>query len=246
MGEYDKLHLDKSSATYKRRLATKIILLVLVVGALCFAAIKLYPYAALLKTKDGREYLKEVIEENELRGALLFTGLQCAQIILGVVPPLQILGGMLFGAFWGSVYSTVGIYLGSVVVFLLVKMIGYPIVQIFFDERKISKYKFLQDEQKVVSGFALLYLLPGFPKDILTYLLPLTKIKKRDFFYVIIPARIPAIVISGIVGASIRDENYVLAIVSSVIVIAITAIGLIFRSKIMAKFQQRIEKNKSN
>lgn len=245
MGEYDKLHLDKNSATYKRRLATKIILLVLVVGVLCFATIKLYPYAALLKTKEGRDNLKEVIERNELKGAILFTALQAAQIILGVVPPLQILGGMLFGAFWGSVYSIIGIFLGSLVVFVLVKLIGYPIVQLFFDEKKISKYKFLQDEEKVVTGFALLYLLPGFPKDILTYLLPLTKIKKRDFFYVIIPARIPAIIISGVVGASIRNERFVLAVVASVIVIAITALGLIFRGRIMAKIQRRIEKIKS-
>lgn len=245
MGEYDKLHLDKNSPTYKRRLTTKIILLVLVLGALCFATVKLYPYAALLKTKEGREFLKGVIEENEIKGALLFTALQCAQIILGVVPPLQILGGMLFGAFWGSVYSAIGIYIGSTIVFVLVKLIGYPIVQLFFDEKKISKYKFLQDEQKVVTGFALLYLLPGFPKDILTYLLPLTKIKKRDFFYVIIPARLPAIIISGIVGESIRNENFAVAIIFSVLVIMVTAIGLIFRTKIMAKFQQRIEKNKS-
>ncbi len=243
MGEYDKLELDKNSPTYKRRLITKILLLVLVAGAIVFAVIKLYPFASLLKTDEGREYLKNIIEENEVRGAILFTSLQAAQIILGVVPPLQILGGMLFGAVKGAIFSAIGIYLGSVVVFVLVKLIGYPIVQLFFDEKKISKYKFLQDGQKVVTGFALLYLLPGFPKDILTYLLPLTKIKKRDFFYVIIPARIPAVIISAVVGASIRDENYALAIIFSVIVIIVTGLGLLFRSRIMAKFQRRIEKN---
>ncbi len=245
MGEYDKLQLDKNSATYKRRLITKILLLVIVGGAFVFMAVKLYPFAAHLKTNEGREYLKGIIEENEIKGAILFTSLQAAQIILGVVPPLQILGGMLFGTVKGAIFSTVGIYLGSVVVFVLVKLIGYPIVQLFFDEKKISKYKFLQNEQKVVTGFALLYLLPGFPKDILTYLLPLTKIKKRDFFYVIIPARIPAVIISAVVGASIRDENYVLAITCSVIVIIVTGFGLFFRGRIMDKFQHRIEKNKN-
>ncbi len=244
MGEYDKLLLDKQSSSYKRTLIGKIIVLVLFVVVIIFATIKFYPYAGMLKTQEGRDALTELIKENEVKGALLFTALQAVQIILGVVPPLQILGGMLFGAFWGTVFSAIGIYLGSTVVFILVKLIGYPIVQLFFSEKKISKYKFLQDEEKVVTFFALLYLLPGIPKDILTYILPLSKMKKRDFFYVVIPARLPAIILSGVVGQSIRDGRFVLAIIVSVIVFVITFLGIIFRNRIMAKFQQKILKKK--
>lgn len=246
MGEYDKLLLDKESSSFKRRLVSKIIMLLLFVAVIVFATVKFYPYAGMLKTQEGREALADIIKENEVKGAILFTALQAAQIVLGVVPPLQILGGMLFGAFWGTVFSAIGIYLGSTVVFVLVKLIGYPIVQLFFSEKKISKYKFLQDEEKVVTFFALLYLLPGIPKDILTYVLPLSKMKKRDFFCVVIPSRLPAIILSGVVGQSIRDGRIALAIVVSVLVFVVTFLGIIFRNRIMANFQQRMRNKKCN
>lgn len=232
MGEYDKLLLDKNSSSYKRRLAMKLLTLVLFVCIMAYGIYRLYPYAGLLRTGEGREQLKELVRENIFKGAVVFVTLQALQIVMGVIPPLQILGGVLFGILPGMLLSMTGLFLGSAIVFVLVKLIGYPLVQMMFSDKKISKIKFLNDDNNVVTVFALMFLIPGFPKDILTYLVPLTKISKRDFFLLILPARIPAIVMSAVVGGSIRSGHYILAAIFSAIVIILSALGIIFRKRI--------------
>lgn len=246
MSEYDKLLLDKNAASYKRRLLVKITALVVVVGLLIFGAVKLYPYADMLRSAEGREHLKAVVDDNRIRGAALFISLQAIQVIIGVIPPLQILGGVLFGYFWGTLFSVLGIFLGSTIVFFLVKLIGYPLVQMMVSEKKLSKMKFLQDEHKVVTVLSVMYIFPGFPKDLLTYFVPLTKVSKNDFFFVLMPARIPAIVMSAVVGGSIRSENYVSAAVFSALVVILSVLGILYRDKVMARLQKRINKHRHN
>ena len=55
-------------------------------------------------------------------------------------------------------------------IFLLVKKIGTPIVEAFVDEKQLKKFKFLQDERKLTGILIVLYLIPGIPKDVLTYI----------------------------------------------------------------------------
>ncbi len=238
MGEYDKLLLDKNAASYKRRLTVKLIALFVFLALSAFGIYKLYPYAGMLRSSEGRDYLKAVVDDNIVKGASLFVSLQALQVILGVIPPLQIVGGVLFGFFWGTVFSVIGIFLGSTVVFVLVKIIGYPLVQTMFSEEKLNKFKFLHDENKVMAVLSLMYIFPGFPKDLLTYFVPLTKVSKKDFFFVLMPLRIPAIVMSGVVGGSIRSENYTAAVFFAVIVIIASILGIIFRNRILSYFHK--------
>ncbi len=244
MGEYDKYLLDKNSSTYKRRIIVRVITLVLVLAVSTYLVFKLYPYVEFIKTKEGRQYLKSIVDDNMLKGVLLFIACQALQVIIPVLPPLQIVSGMLFGSVLGTLLSILGIVLGSTVVFFLVKWLGYSFVQTMLDEKKLHRFKFLYDENKVVTIMAIMFLVPGFPKDMLTFVLPLTKMSKKDFFFVIMPARVPALVLSSVVGGCIRSENYIAAGVFSVCVLALSVIGILYRDKIVEKFHREHSKNK--
>ena len=89
-----------------------------------------------------------------------------------------------------------------------------------------------------------MFLVPGFPKDMLTFVLPLTKMSKKDFFFVIMPARVPALVLSSVVGGCIRSGNYIAAGVFSVCVLVLSVIGILYRDKIVEKFHREHSKNK--
>src|SRR5512137_1866410 len=57
---------------------------------------------------------------------LAYILLRAVAIVLTVVPnaPLDVAGGVLFGPFWGTVYSLLGSEAGAVVCFLLARSLG--------------------------------------------------------------------------------------------------------------------------
>ena len=169
---------------------------------------------------------------------LIFTAIQAVQVIIAIVPPIQIVGGLLFGWFFGAILSFAGVLLGSLVIFLLVKKIGTPVVEAFVDEKQIKKFKFLQDERKLTGILIVLYLIPGIPKDVLTYIVPLTKISTRDFFMYVMPCRLPAIVMSTVLGSNVGSGNFKIAVGIIAAFMVIGIIGFFFKDTILNKIKQ--------
>ena len=70
----------------------------------------------------------------------------------------------------------------------------------------------------------ILFFIPGTPKDLLTYIVPLTDISLKDFLVITLFARIPSVVSSTYGGDAFADKNFImLAIVYSAI--AVFSIG---------------------
>jgi len=69
-----------------------------------------------------------------------------------------------------------GALIGTVIVYYLVRKFGKPLVFKFFPEEKFNAVKILNDDKKLTFTIFLLFLIPGTPKDFLTYIAGLTKI----------------------------------------------------------------------
>ena len=69
-----------------------------------------------------------------------------------------------------------GIFLGSAVIFLLVRKLGVRLVEVFFSVEKIRSLHFLQNEKRLDRVLFFIMMIPGTPKDLLSYFVPLTKI----------------------------------------------------------------------
>ena len=53
----------------------------------------------------------------------------------------------------------------------------------------------------------MLFFIPGTPKDIITYVVPFTKMKLLDFIAISSVARIPSIISSTLAGATLESGN---------------------------------------
>lgn len=224
---FDKKIIIKSAAL--------IVMLAIIIGA----TILIVPWVNEMKTEEGREALKLYIESKKTIGTFIFVGIQALQVLLPIVPPIQIIGGALFGTFWGSIFSFVGIYLGMSIVYILVRLVGYPLVEAFVNKKDLKKFKFLREPDKVALIFFIVYLIPGMPKDTISFLAPLTDMNKKTYFIYVLPARFPLIFLSAIFGAAVRDGNYTLAIILCIIMIDIGIIGIIFREDVIHYFNKR-------
>lgn len=168
----------------------------------------------ILSLGENSSSLKLWLSQNGILGSLVFIGLMVLQVFAAFIPgePLEIATGYLYGSIWGSLLCLLGAQLGSILIFLLVKRYREAVVSCFVSQEQFDKMKFLQNESKLNSLLFGLFLIPGTPKDILTYIIALSKMKLSTFLAITTVARIPSIISSTIGGAELMQGNYGVAV----------------------------------
>lgn len=208
------------------------------------ATITLIPFVQNLMTDEGRIYLQEKVNNAGIWGWTLFLGLQILQVVVALIPgePVELIGGILFGTWGGLFLCLFGLLIGTLLVFYLVKLVGKPLVLAFVSLEKFEQLKILREESRLESLIFLLFLIPGTPKDTLTYLVPLTKIHPARFFLLSTIARIPSVVSSTWAGATLSQGQWGLTITIFIGTAAIGLLGIFINNKLMERLQKR--KNK--
>ena len=165
-------------------------------------------------------------------------GMSAFQIIVAVIPgePIEIASGYAFGWFFGAVYCLIGTIIGQMMVFLFAKKYGIDFVKIFLSESKLKKMKFLKDNKKIYLSTFFIFLIPGTPKDVLSYAAGVTTIKLIPFLLISGIARIPSVVSSTTGGSYLGTKNYTMA--------AVVLIGTLIVSGIMFFIYKKLENNK--
>lgn len=184
-----------------------------------------------------REKFKNFIESLGFFGVFVYILVIVIQIIVAFIPgePFELLAGIMYGTFGGLLISLIGAFIGSTIVFLLVKKFGKRITNKFFSEEKMQKYKFLNSERNRNRLLFIIFLIPGTPKDLLTYFAPLTPIKYSSYIIITTIARIPSIITSTIAGESILEGDYHIAIIVYGITFLLTIFGILIDNYIQKK-----------
>ena len=162
--------------------------------------------------------------------ALLF--IQILQIIVALIPGevVEFDAGALFGPVWGTLICMLGILLGQWLIFTIVIRWGNSVLSAVLDKKFIKKFKFLHDEKKIKLITFILYFLPGTPKDLLTYFMPVTGINIKAFLSITIFARIPSVVSSTIAGSLYAEGDIKLTLIVYAVVTVLSGLGyLIYR-----------------
>jgi uncharacterized membrane protein YdjX (TVP38/TMEM64 family) len=168
----------------------------------------LYAYGFIDYFTD-RQRLLNFIKEHRANAAFIFIGLQALQVIAAPVPgeATGFVGGMFFGTEWGILYSTIGLTLGSWIAFLLARLAGRPLVEMVVKVETIKRYDYVMKHKGLFLAF-LMFLIPGFPKDILCYLLGLGHMGQRDFLLVSTTGRLLGTTLLTVGGTLFRDKRY--------------------------------------
>ena len=135
--------------------------------------------------------------------------LQVLQVVVAPIPggAIEFLGGYLFGARAGMVYSMIGLLFGSWLAFGLARIFEKWAVQKFVSEKTMRKFDYLIGHEGVLLSF-LLFLIPGFPKDALCYILGLTPMHLGIFLVISTIGRIPGTLMATLQGAKAFDCQY--------------------------------------
>ena len=234
--------MSDSSEKKKKIIAIlKLILLVIIItGIPAFLYLR---YGSGIFSKDTAYNVVEYLQQNRSIAFLLIIGIQVIQVVVFVLPgqPIQFAASYMFGVGRGYLLSVIGAVIGTTISFYLAKLLGSEAMHLFFDEEKIKDY-----QRRLNSGRGLLitffiYLIPGVPKDLVSYAAGISEMRFRPFLLAATIGRSPAMLGSLLVGHFFVKENYTAIIILIVIIVLIMLICFIKRDKLM-DFLDMIEK----
>ncbi len=170
-------------------------------------------------------------------GKLIFVGIRAFQTVIKIIPaePLEIGSGYAFGMWGGLFYCMLGTEIGSLFIIAITKIFGNKAVNLFVSEEKINSLSFLQNKEKLSASLFIIYLIPGTPKDVITYLIGITDYNIWKFLIITGIARIPSIITSTVCGAALGEKNYMMSAFVFISTIVVGLIGI--------KIYSRYEKN---
>ncbi len=197
----------------KKSKILKITLLCVVVAIMVAMTIYLFPVIKSLGTQEGQNAFKKRINNSGFIGFLMLFGLQFAQIFLFIIPgePIEILAGVCYGGFWGTVFIMIAAAIISAFIYLLVHKFGRQFIYSFIDKskiQKIEKSKAFRNPKTIRFIIFILFFIPGTPKDLLTYIAALLPIKPLEFILISTIARFPSVISSTLAGSNLLSGNW--------------------------------------
>lgn len=214
----------------------KLIFFILSIILITALSIQLFPLFVNLGTPKGQLEFKEQIAKSNSSGILMILGLQLLQILVPILPgePIEFLAGMCYGTFGGLLITSLGSFLSSFIIFYSVKKLGKNFIYAFFEEDKITKMensKLFSNPGKIELFLLIAFLIPGTPKDLITYFAGLFPIHPMRFLLISTFCRFPSIISSTFAGSNLVAGNWKLSIISYVITFLISVLLLIVHNK---------------
>ena len=195
--------------------------------------------AFVVRLYRDKYFLRDTVAAWGWMAPLVFIVIQSLQVIISPIPGeiTGPVGGALFGTGWAVVYSTVGLTLGTLACFAIGRKWGEPLVRPWLSEHHWDRLNFILEAEGAILCF-ILYLIPGFPKDIMSYLFGISPMPFWVFAVVSTFARIPGTWISSYFGAHVGDRQYLYAIAFIAAVCAVCLPIFYYRNRIIARFHK--------
>jgi uncharacterized membrane protein YdjX (TVP38/TMEM64 family) len=196
-------------------------------------------YSDVYLTFLDRKRLAAFIKSYGSFSPFIFVALQIFQVLFAPIPGevTGFIGGFLYGNFFGVLYSTIGLGLGSWLAFIFARWAGQPLVERIVSYKTIQRYDYLMAHQGTWIAF-LLFLIPGFPKDYMCYILGLGHMDLKTFLIISTAGRFLGTLLLTMQGHLVREKNYwVLGIVIGLSLLAVL-MAFLFRGKLETHFKK--------
>jgi uncharacterized membrane protein YdjX (TVP38/TMEM64 family) len=199
-------------------------------------------YRDLARFYSSKREVKQFLARFGPYAPLVFITLQALQVVVAPVPgeATGFLGGMLFGTWLSFIYSTIGLTLGSALAFGLGRWLGLPLVRRLVSDKVYHKFDFLaRTGAELVT--LIFFLIPGFPKDYLCFILGVSPLPFRTFLVLTTFGRMPGTWLLSIQGAKVGGGYYVEFVVFLTVAAVAAFLAYIFREAVFDWVRRRHE-----
>lgn len=171
---------------------------------------------------------------------LVLVALQALQVVVAPVPGqiLAVVAGYLFGVWWGTLYSMIGITIGSLAAFWLSRRFGRAYVERIVHEDALSSFDSLSDDYARV-GLFVCFLVPGLPDDVVCFAGGLTRLPLWQLVALAVVGRTPGFLLANVFGDLLGTDRFGSAAAVAVAVLVASALGYLYRDRIVDRFRDR-------
>ena len=166
--------------------------------------------------------------------------IQAAQVVLAPIPGqvVALVAGYAFGPVAGSVYSIVGVLIGSTIAFSLTKRFGRPAAERLLHDDILDRFDEFVDRVGL-PGLFVFVLIPGLPDDIVCFLGGLTEWRLRTFLVVMTVGRLPVYLITVYAGGELASGRLWVAL-ALVVALAVASVGGYYKQEAIRTTVERL------
>jgi len=194
---------DSRKTANRQRLA--LIAALFVTLALLIAALVVWR-KPLLACFGDRECVSDFIRRWGAWAPVVTISLQVLQVVVAPIPgqALDVVNGYLFGPLWGTLYSMVGMMIGSFLAMGLTRRFGRPLAERLVSGQALERID-RHARRRGPLFFLVFFLTPFVPNDVACFLAGLTPIPLAELMLIALVGRLPSIVVSNLVGATATE-----------------------------------------
>jgi uncharacterized membrane protein YdjX (TVP38/TMEM64 family) len=153
---------------------------------------------------SSREAVRVFLQPFGFWAPTIFFLLQVAQVIFSPLPGsvTTLAGGLIFGVGPGFLLSSAGVLVGSLLAFVLARLLGQRVVIHLIGQKQYERYNRCF-ASKLGLSLVILFLLPFFPDDVLCLLAGLSSLPVSIFVLFLLVGRLPGIFLTTLIGAGV-------------------------------------------
>ena len=233
-------NFQSSSKMVRFRAVAKLAaLLIIVIGI----PVLILLYKPEMISNDYWSSLSVRLKSHPYIGGPILVLLQVIQILICFLPgqPIQFASSYLYGILGGLLISVVGAVLGTTITYFLADFLGRDFIHLIFGKDQVEHSMRRLNSRRAYGIIFLIYLIPGIPKDLMSYVAGISDIEWKPFLALSTLGRLPAVMVSLTFGYFIGKRNYLALGIIAVLMVIILVICFKNRRRIMDRIETMAE-----
>lgn len=224
----DRESIDEDPEIDVRRRALRRRVLIGLVAAAAITALLCWEYLpGLLAWLADARAVRAFVSDHAFVSRLAMLGINIVQVLLAFLPgePVELASGYAFGFWEGTALCLVASGLATSAIYWATRRWGWKLVGLFFDRSLFDRFSWLKSAKRLELIMLIVFLIPGTPKDFLTYFAGLTNMRFLPVVLIATFGRIPSIVTSTIAASAVGSGNWPLVACTLVASAFLLAVG---------------------
>lgn len=220
--------VDEDMGIRLRRKALRRRVLIGLVAAAAVTALLCWEYLpGLLAWLADARAVRAFVADHAFASRLTMLGINIVQVLLAFLPgePVELASGYAFGFWEGTALCLVASGLATSAIYRATRRWGWKLVGLFFDRSLFDRFSWLKSAKRLELIMLIVFLIPGTPKDFLTYFAGLTNMRFLPVVLIATFGRIPSIVTSTITASAVGSGNWPLVACTLVVSALLLAVG---------------------
>lgn len=182
-------------------------MLAIVIGIPIYIYLEYPEFIDQFRTMEG---VNSFLARYKTIGVFVLIGLQVIQILLSVIPGqfIQFAAGYAYGFWFGYILAMIGIAIGTLITFYMARLLGKDAMHVIFGEARITKFVNQLNSKKAFAIILVLFLIPGLPKDLVTYAAGVSEFRFKPFLILSLAGRTPALMGTIMMGSMLHKGSY--------------------------------------